>query len=134
MTGGCTREVAQFLLTLEPKVDASSIILDNACGTGIMTSEILGLFPNAKPRLFAADLAPSMITNFSNVARAKGWLNDAEDGLTISIMDAEDLTYPDNTFMHLYTNLGFLFFPQAEKAAAYMYCILKVGGTAFILT
>ena len=68
------------------------------------------------------------------MARAKGWLNDAEDGLTISIMDAEDLTYPDNTFMHLYTNLGFLFFPQAEKAAAYMYCILKVGGTAFILT
>lgn len=134
MTGGCTREVAQLLLTLEPKVDASSIVLDNACGTGIMTSEILSLFPNAKPRIFAADLAPSMIANFSNVARARGWLNDAEEGLTISVMDAEDLTYPDNTFTHSYTNLGFPFFPQAEKAAAHVYRSLKVGGTAFIST
>ncbi|BCS26748.1 class I SAM-dependent methyltransferase [Aspergillus puulaauensis] len=134
MTGGCTREVAQFLLTLEPKVETSSIILDNACGTGIMTSEILGLFPKAKPKIFAADLAPSMVANFSNMARAKGWIKDGYDGLMISVMDAEDLTYPDNTFTHSYTNLGFPFFPQAEKAAAHVYRTLKVGGTAFIST
>ncbi|OJJ01855.1 hypothetical protein ASPVEDRAFT_41428 [Aspergillus versicolor CBS 583.65] len=134
MTGGCTREVAQFLLTLEPKLDASSIILDNACGTGIMTSEILDLFPNAKPRVYAADLAPSMIANFSALARAKGWLNEGDNDLTICVMDAEDLTYPDNTFTHSYTNLGFPFFPQAEKAAAHVYRTLKVGGTAFIST
>lgn len=134
MTGGCTREVAQFLLTLEPKVETSSIILDNACGTGIMTSEILALFPDAKPKIFAADLAPSMIANFSTMARAKGWVKDGDDGLMISVMDAEDLTYPDNTFTHSYTNLGFPFFAQAEKAAGHVYRTLKVGGTAFIST
>lgn len=137
MTGGSTREVAQFLLTLDPKIESSSIILDNACGTGIMTSEIMGLFPGAKPKpkIFAADLAPSMVANFSDVARAKGWVKDQDnDGLTISVIDAEDLTYPDNIFTHSYTNLGFPFFPQAEKAAAHVYRTLKVGGTAFIST
>jgi hypothetical protein len=42
MTGGCTREVAKFLLTLDPQVNSSSLILDNACGTGLVTEEFSG--------------------------------------------------------------------------------------------
>ncbi|KAL2812939.1 S-adenosyl-L-methionine-dependent methyltransferase [Aspergillus granulosus] len=137
MTGGCTREVAKFLLTLDPKVDSSSVILDNACGTGIMAEEILGLFRDAaKPKIHAADLAPSMISNFAAKAKIKGWVVDGNGGdlLTVEVMDAEDLTYPNNTFTHSYTNLGFPFFPHAEKAAEHVYRTLQLGGTAFVST
>ncbi|KAL4778688.1 S-adenosyl-L-methionine-dependent methyltransferase [Aspergillus varians] len=134
MTGGCTREVAQFLLTLEPRVDESSLILDNACGTGIITSEIYGQLPDAKPKIAAADLAPSMVANFRSKATSQGWLTEGNDSLTVSIMDAENLTYPDNMFTHSYTNLGFPFFPDGDKAAGHVYRTLKAGGTAFIST
>ncbi|KAL3462383.1 S-adenosyl-L-methionine-dependent methyltransferase [Aspergillus heterothallicus] len=137
MTGGCTREVAKFLLTLDPKVDSSSVILDNACGTGIITEEILRqVSDGAKPKIFAADLAPSMITNFEAKAKSQGWIVDADanNALSVLVMDAENLTYPDDTFTHSYTNLGFPFFPNGEKAAGHVYRTLRAGGTAFIST
>ncbi|KAL4995745.1 S-adenosyl-L-methionine-dependent methyltransferase [Aspergillus recurvatus] len=139
MTGGCTREVAKFLLTLEPKVDTSSVILDNACGTGIVTEEILNQFPEtAKPSIFAADLAPSMVLNFAAKAKSRGWITDGQgsgnDALSVSVMDAENLTCPDETFTHSYTNLGFPFFSNAEKAAMHVYRTLRPGGTAFVST
>ncbi|KAL4916749.1 S-adenosyl-L-methionine-dependent methyltransferase [Aspergillus aurantiobrunneus] len=134
LTGGCTREVAQFLLTLEPRVCASSNILDNACGTGIMTSEILRQFPQAKPRISAADLAPSMVSKFRAKASSEGWLEEGQNSLAISVTDAQDVTYPDETFTYSCTNLDFPFFPDADKAATQVYRTLKGGGTAFIST
>ncbi|KAL2793040.1 S-adenosyl-L-methionine-dependent methyltransferase [Aspergillus keveii] len=137
MTGGCTREVAKFLLTLDPQVNSSSLILDNACGTGLVTEEILGHSSDAaKPRIFAADLAPSMVANFEAKAKSKGWIvdSDGESALTVSVMDAESLSYPDDTFTHSHTNLGFPFFPNGEKAAGHVYRTLRPGGTAFIST
>lgn len=70
MTGGCTREVAKFILTLDLQVNSSSVVLDNACGTGIITEEILKQYPYTKPKLFAADLAPSMIESSAQRHRA----------------------------------------------------------------
>jgi ubiquinone/menaquinone biosynthesis C-methylase UbiE len=139
MTGGCTREVAKFLLTLDPKVDSSSVILDNACGTGLVTEEIIQQFSDdAKPKIFAADLAPSMVANFEAKAKGRGWIvdGDADDGsaLAVSVMDAENLTYPDNMFTHSYTNLGFPFFSNGEKAAGHVHRTLRPGGAAFICT
>ncbi|KAL3441532.1 S-adenosyl-L-methionine-dependent methyltransferase [Aspergillus insuetus] len=137
MTGGCTREIAKFILTLDPKIKSLSVILDNACGTGIITEEILGQFSDgASPKVFAADFAPSMVANFEATAKSKGWIidDDGDDSLTVSVMDAENLTYPDNTFTHSYTNLGFPFFPNGEKAAGHVYRTLRSGGTAFIST
>ncbi|KAL2851895.1 S-adenosyl-L-methionine-dependent methyltransferase [Aspergillus pseudoustus] len=139
MTGGCTREVANILLTLDPKVDSLSVILDNACGPGIVTEEILERFPDAdgaKPKISAADLAPSMVSNFTAKAKRRGWIakGHQDNPLTVEIMDAEDLTYTDGTFTHSYTNLGFPFFPHPEKAAEQVYRTLRPGGTAFIST
>ncbi|KAL6237716.1 hypothetical protein BDW75DRAFT_248722 [Aspergillus navahoensis] len=135
MTGGCTREIARFLLTLEPRVDTSSVVLDNACGTGMITEEILELYPNeTKPRIFAADLAPSMVTNLGAKAAIKGWTRDGDDKLTVSVMDAEELTFSDHLFTHSYTNMGFPFFSNGEKAAGHVYRTLRPGGTAFIST
>ncbi|KAL4866959.1 hypothetical protein BDV12DRAFT_172123 [Aspergillus spectabilis] len=135
MTGGCTREVAKYILTLDPKVDSSSIILDNACGTGIITEEILNHFSESRPRISAADFAPSMVSNFTTKAKAKGWITDGDvNHLTVSVQNAEELTYPDESFTHSYTNLGFPFFADGEKAAAQLYRTLRPNGTAFIST
>ncbi|KAL3482815.1 S-adenosyl-L-methionine-dependent methyltransferase [Aspergillus germanicus] len=137
MTGGCTREVAKFLLSLDPKVDSSSVILDNACGTGLVTEEILQQFSDgAKPKICAADLAPSMIADFEAKAKSKGWIvdGDGKSTLSVSVMDAENLNYPDDTFTHSYTNLGFPFFPNGEKAAGHVYRTLRPDGTACIST
>ncbi|KAL4957562.1 S-adenosyl-L-methionine-dependent methyltransferase [Aspergillus filifer] len=113
---------------------SSSVILDNACGTGILASEVLRNFESegSKPRIFAADLAPGMVEKFRIKADRNGWLSEEDKRLDISVMDAEALTYPDNTFTHSYTNLGFPFFPNGEKAASEVYRTLKVGGTAFV--
>ncbi|KAL4793755.1 S-adenosyl-L-methionine-dependent methyltransferase [Aspergillus venezuelensis] len=136
LTGGCTRELAEYLLTLEPKPSSSSVVLDNACGTGILSSEVLRRFESggSKPRLFAADLAPSMVDKFRARAEINGWLSEENNKLEISVMDAKTLTYPDDTFTHSYTNLGFPFFPNGEKAAREVYRTLKSGGTAFVTT
>ncbi|KAL4963690.1 class I SAM-dependent methyltransferase [Aspergillus stella-maris] len=74
LTGGCTRELAKYLLALEPKQSSSSVILDNACGTGILASEALRRFESgaSKPRVFAADLAPSMVDKFRAKAEHMG--------------------------------------------------------------
>ncbi|RHZ49629.1 hypothetical protein CDV55_101717 [Aspergillus turcosus] len=127
MTGGCTREVARFLLTLQPTVDSSSVVLDNACGTGIITEEMIDRVPQAK--IYAADIAPSMVANLTSKAASKGWEN-----VEASVMDAEELTFADDMFTHSYTNLGILFFQNPEKAAAHIYRTLRPGGTAFVTT
>ncbi|KAF4178028.1 hypothetical protein CNMCM8694_001969 [Aspergillus lentulus] len=120
VTGGCTRDVAQFLLTLQPIVDASSVVLDNPCGTGIITEEILERFPtSSKRKIYAADLTPSKVSSLSTNAE---------------IMDAEELTCPDNMFTHSYTNLGILFLKNPEKGASHIYRTLQPGGTAFLTT
>ncbi|GFF56451.1 hypothetical protein IFM46972_10518 [Aspergillus udagawae] len=127
MTGGFTREVAKFLLTLQPTVDSSSVVLDNACGTGIITEEILERVPTVK--ICVADLAPSMVSNLASKAESRGWEN-----VEASVMDAEELTFPGEMFSHSYTNLGILFFQNPEKAAAHIYRTLRPGGTASVTT
>ncbi|KAL4880322.1 S-adenosyl-L-methionine-dependent methyltransferase [Aspergillus karnatakaensis] len=147
LTGGCTREVAQYILFLNPKVTSSSVVLDNACGTGIITEEIINLFPDpaSLPQVYAADFAPTMISNLTTKATRNGWIPDPNTGtereekklnviLNISVQNAEELQYEDNTFTHSYTNLGFPFFPDGVKAAGQVYRTLSPGGTAFVTT
>ncbi|KAF2249931.1 hypothetical protein BU26DRAFT_518433 [Trematosphaeria pertusa] len=63
-TGGCTRELARHLLEISPPFTASSVVLDNACGTGIVAQEILLHASSASqtpPLIHAVDGAPRMI-------------------------------------------------------------------------
>ena len=134
-TGGCTRDVAKFLLAQSPIVDPSSVVLDNACGTGIITQEILQNFStigSPRPKIRAVDIAPSMISNLTNVASQRGWMGGVDGLLESSTMDAQELTFPDNTFTHSYTNFGIFFVPEPEKAAAHIYRTLQPGGRAYV--
>ncbi|KAK2754854.1 hypothetical protein FQN54_006747 [Arachnomyces sp. PD_36] len=134
-TGGCTREIAQFILSQPPAVDSSSVVLDNACGTGIITKDILSDFPSAdgqRPKIHAVDISSAMVSNIAGVAKAKGWDNGSDGLVGSSVMDAQDLTFSDNTFTHSYTNFGIFFVPEPEKAAGHIYRTLKPGGRAYV--
>ncbi len=47
-------------------------------------------------------------------------------------MDAQELSYIDNTFTHIFMNMGIFLLPNPEKGASEMYRTLKPGGVAVI--
>jgi len=60
-TGGVTKAVANDVITLYSKLEPleGKIILDNACGTGVVTKQMLGHTNNLK--IEAVDIAEPMI-------------------------------------------------------------------------
>lgn len=135
LTGGCTREIAQFLLSQPPEVDISSVVLDNACATGIITGDILSSFPDSsgrRPKIYAADISPSMVSNLADVAKAKGWAGASDGLIQSSVMDAQELSFQDEMFTHSYTNFGIFFAPEPEKVAREIHRTLKAGGHAYV--
>ncbi|RDW88604.1 hypothetical protein BP6252_00636 [Coleophoma cylindrospora] len=134
MSSRCTTTVAaQILGSLTPPITPDSYILDNACGTGIVTTLIKAQFPSA--HILAADLAPGIL----EVAKAKIQQNGWQEGFETEVLDVRDLkTLRDGTFSHVITNFGFA--PNVEdlagpeKAAKEMWRVLKPGGVAVVTT
>lgn len=134
-TGGCTREIGQFLLSHPPALDPSSVVLDNACGTGIITKEILNSFPASSgqwPKIYAADISSSMVSTLADVAKAKGWVNASGGLVESAVVDAQELGFKDEMFTHSYMNFGIFFAPEPEKVAREIYRTLKTGGRAYV--
>jgi ubiquinone/menaquinone biosynthesis C-methylase UbiE len=128
--GGATRELARHLVDISPPFNASSHVLDNACGNGIVAQEVLlkqqatGASP---PKIACADAAPPMV----ELARAG---LSSNDNITFDVMPGEDLKFPDEQFTHSITNQGILFFKDGAKGACEIHRTLKPGGTAVVTT
>ncbi|KAF9878824.1 methyltransferase type 11 [Colletotrichum karsti] len=124
-TGGCTRELAERFVPLL-NITSDSVVLDNACGTGIVTDVLLQKFGDKKlPEIHAVDGAPKMV----EISEARFVSNNR---VRSAVMPGENLDFPDSTFTHSITNLGFLFFDDASKAAAEVWRTLKPGGIAVV--
>jgi hypothetical protein len=55
-----TKDIAQAVIKRMPPITSDSIILDNACGPGIVSGQITKSLPsNTTPQFFAADLSPT---------------------------------------------------------------------------
>jgi ubiquinone/menaquinone biosynthesis C-methylase UbiE len=103
--------------------DAASIILDVACGPGIITA---ALAPRAR-EVIAFDLTPEML--------AKARQRCAEAGLTnVTFREgsANDLPFPDASFDTVVTRLSVHHFQDPQRPLAEMARVLKPGG-AFVL-
>ncbi|KAF2026385.1 S-adenosyl-L-methionine-dependent methyltransferase [Setomelanomma holmii] len=134
-TGGCTRELAQYIVDISPPFDESSHVLDNACGLGIVAQEIL--FNHAAARKFPAtitcvDFAPAMIELGRNFFQTNAAVAEHQDRVSFDVMSGEDLRLPDNHFTHSFTNVGILFFKDGPRGASEIYRTLKPEGTATV--
>jgi ubiquinone/menaquinone biosynthesis C-methylase UbiE len=112
-TAGCTREVAQYILRLPDLADAGSpgtVVLDNACGTAIVTEEIIQRRRQKETEtatIHAVDAAPNMV----DMARRKiEGLNTQHCSVTTQVMPGEHLSFENDTFTHSITNLGIPFY------------------------
>lgn len=140
--GITTRHVAKRLLLESPPFSKNSVVLDDACGTGIITEEVqetLRSQPDVTVKVYAADSAPQMVQVFdSKVNKAKesdNWPNIAE--VYTNVARAEDLDesiVPSDLITHAYMNFGIFFCSDPLKAASHIYRSLAPGGTAFFTT
>lgn len=141
-TGGATRHIARQLATISPPLDSNSVILDNACGTGIVIEELQkhlsSISSSVKPQVIAADASAAMIDALQGkLKRAKAddaWPN-LQDNVVAHSVPAEELVkdvVASNSITHSYTNFGLFFCKDPTKAAKHIYRTLAPGGTAFI--
>lgn len=91
------RDFAQYSINAAPALTSDSIVHDNACGPGAVSSTIIAKFKgsgDAPPKLIATDANPAMI------AEAK----KQNPGLDARVMDSKKLDLEDTTFTHSFTN------------------------------
>ncbi|ORY03504.1 S-adenosyl-L-methionine-dependent methyltransferase [Basidiobolus meristosporus CBS 931.73] len=132
-TGGCTRDIASDIITLIKPITNSSKILDNACGTGIVTLELLKTQPalndnSNNPKIHAVDLSKPMTDILRGRIDDRGYSSVVEVG----VMDAQKLVFQDSIFTHSFTNMGIFMFPDPLKGAQEIYRTLKKGGSATV--
>ena len=119
--------IARNVIKRTPPITSDSVILDNACGPGIVTGQIIKESnSNPTPQFFAADLSPAMLEQL----RKHDWASKVQ----AEVMDAQDLKYPDDKFTHSFTNFALMGLPDPLKAAQQIYRTLKPGGTAALTT
>lgn len=101
---------------------AKGRILDVACGTGVN----IPLFPTGSD-ITAVDLSPNML----EVARA----NAAKQGIHVSVavMDAEHLEFPDGSFDTVVSTLSTCTFPNLIKALQEIKRVCRKGGLILLL-
>jgi SAM-dependent methyltransferase len=125
-TGGGTRELGQHAISLiaglKP-LTSESKVLDNACGTGIVTDIILQ--SGIQPDIHAVDCAENMVS----IVRDRF---SSHHNVHAAVMAGEELSFPDNTFTHSITNLGLMFFTDADKGAREIARTLHPDGVAVV--
>jgi ubiquinone/menaquinone biosynthesis C-methylase UbiE len=137
LTAGSTRELARHMIAISPSIDSDSVILDNACGTGVVAQEILlsrFAMSAAPPKITCVDAAPAMVDMARDICHGiiSSCTSHSSTNITCDTMPGETLNLPDAHFTHSFTNQGILFFSDASKGAHEIYRTLKPGGTAVV--
>ena len=125
-TSGCTRIIgSEIVKTITPPLTSTSYILDNACGTGVFTEEVIARIPDA--HIMASDIAPGMARKVRDLAKSRGWSN-----VETAVQDMRDLDqFGDETFTHVVTNFALVMLKEQDdllKTAKELYRVLQDGG------
>jgi len=136
LAAGSTRELARYLIDIAPTLDDESVVLDNACGTGIVAQEILLKRVAAGASVLpitCVDVAPAMVDIARDVCRGmvESQQGDANK-ITAEVMPGENLQIQDDHFTHSFTNQGIMFFKDAAKGSREIIRTLQRGGTAVV--
>ena len=125
--GTCMHSICRYAVSALPHpLQPGSRVLDNACGTAILTRELLEQYPEVT--VDATDISPGMIQSVRSLIQAKHW----EGKVEAAVMDGTDLKFPDETFDASFTMFGIFFL--GEKGAAQIHRTLKTGGMAVVTT
>ncbi|KAJ0417117.1 S-adenosyl-L-methionine-dependent methyltransferase [Aspergillus carlsbadensis] len=102
------------------------VILDNACGTGIVSS-MLNSKVNDQVRqgweLTAGDFSEAMVEYASNRGKEEGWLNTEA-----RVVDAQDTKLPTGQYTHVFATFAFPSIPNTDAALKESFRIIKPGG------
>lgn len=127
-----TRPFASVLVDnsgLSKASDSSDIVvLDNACGTGIVSVQLYELLPDdvkARLELTCADISASMIDSMAQRIAENGW-----KGARAQVADALALPFASSSFTHVLTNFGIIGMPSPRQALREQHRVLRPAGTA----
>ncbi|KAF9526752.1 S-adenosyl-L-methionine-dependent methyltransferase [Crepidotus variabilis] len=130
--GSFSKDIAREALSLVPPMTNTSVVHDNACGTGAVTEAIVA--SSQKPgKLFATDLIPPFVASVEAKAHRNGW-----GFVKTATMDAMNLLgFESNFFTHSITNFCLQGLSDPSKGAKEIYRTVKPaaeGGVAIITT
>ncbi|TDZ38353.1 Methyltransferase tpcH [Colletotrichum spinosum] len=140
-TGGATRELGEHAISLMTDVKpltSESRILDNACGTGVVTDIILqsAADANMQPEIHAVDGAENMVDvvrrRFPSAVSAVS--PSHPNKVHAAVMRGERLRFPDASFTHSVTSLGLMFFTDAGAGAREIARTLRPDGGVAVVT
>lgn len=128
LQGTVTEAVADELVSKHlPPLEAESVVHDNGCGYGAVTMAVMAQNPPASIKIHATDINPMFMDQIrSTVKENPDW------PVTVENMDAQKLTFDDNTFSHSITGFVFAILPDAVEAAQQIRRTVKRGGTAAV--
>ncbi|KAH8926941.1 S-adenosyl-L-methionine-dependent methyltransferase [Atractiella rhizophila] len=98
-------------------------ILDNACGTGVITAAIKNEEVFKDVEVTAADISEPMITIVKQRIEEEGWSK-----VQTAILDVMDLELPSDHFSHTITNFCISTVPHPMKALQETIRVTKPGG------
>jgi ubiquinone/menaquinone biosynthesis C-methylase UbiE len=103
-------------------ITSGRLLEETACGTGILTRALAAALPD-KVAITATDLNQPMI-DFAKIQPGSERIQWQQE-------DAQDLSFPDQTFDVVVCQFGVMFFPDKEKAYCEVLRVLKPGGRFF---
>lgn len=109
------------------KFPENAKVLELGCGNAILWKSNLEMIP---------DNAQILLTDFSEgmLEDAQKVLGHASDRFDYEVMDAQQISYPDNSFDIVIANLMLYHIPDRKKAISEISRVLKDGGAVYATT
>ncbi|KAL8992036.1 MAG: hypothetical protein Q9169_007428 [Polycauliona sp. 2 TL-2023] len=130
-TGPFGRDLIEKAGLLAPNLD-NITILDNACGTGVVSAALQEMLPaptKGRMKLTMGDFSEPMLKVAKERSVTEGWAHT--EG---RIVDAQKTGLPDATFSHILTNFAIMGLPDPVAALNECHRILKPNGICAFTT
>ncbi|KAL9002550.1 MAG: hypothetical protein Q9188_004529 [Gyalolechia gomerana] len=132
VTGPFAKALIQQAGLLDPSTHSQLIILDNACGTGVVAAAVHDLLDSStkkRMKLTCGDFAEPMLQAVKERIEENGWVNTEA-----RLVDAQKTGLPDAAFTHVLANFVIMGLQEPDAALAECFRILRPGGTCAFTT